>query len=431
MFQVFVGLKSGILDGNPMKSETQVPDAFEDVIQRTCTPLGLMSDQAKSEMHRRMKDLLRMYEIGDAQSEADYQNQNPTERKIQTIKKTVNGTMDRTGCPPKCWLLCLLFVIGLFNHLPNSDGNIPLTVVTGQIPDISKYLHYHFWQEVFVSVPGKPHQEQLARWCYPVKNVGDKLTYWVLLEEMQQLIARSNVQPTKDPLFLNLRKRPNVDNLRQMLNRPLELSPPVVEEAFEDMAYHGEFEESPFVTASSGEKKGLYNLQDHYGDKPVHLPCFSPEKLLGLMFLYELEDGQKVCVKISKKIQERDAENHQNIKMLLSFDDDRIEELISYNELCDIVAEQHDAEVNGEQDIFTFREILDHRYVKPHDHDYKGSSINVLVAWEDGTETWEPLTLVAKSDPVTLAVYAKEHDLLDQPGWKHFWKIARCAKVLK
>jgi hypothetical protein len=58
--------------------------------------------------------------------------------------------------------------------------------------------------------------------------------------------------------------------------------------------------------------------------------------------------------------------------MLLSFDDDRIEELISYNELCDIVAEQHDAEANGEQDIFAFQEILDHRYVKPHNHNYKG-----------------------------------------------------------
>jgi hypothetical protein len=38
---------------------------------------------------------------------------------------------------------------------------------------------------------------------------------------------------------------------------------------------------------------------------------------------------------------------------------------------------------------------------------------------------------MAKSNPVTLAVYAKEHDLLDQPGWKQFRKIARHAKVLK
>jgi hypothetical protein len=187
-----------------MKLETQVPDAFEDVIQRTGAPLGLMSNQAKSEMHGRTKDLLHMYEIADAQSKADYQNQNPTEQKIQTIKKTVNGTMDCTSCPPKCWLLCLLFVIGLFNHLPNFDGNIPLSVVTGQIPDISKYLHYHFWQEVFVSVPGKPHQEQLVCWFYPVDNVGNELTYWVHLEETQQLIACSNVQPTKDPLFPNV-----------------------------------------------------------------------------------------------------------------------------------------------------------------------------------------------------------------------------------
>ena len=46
--------------------------------------------------------------------------------------------------------------------------------------------------------------------------------------------------------------------------------------------------------------------------------------------------------------------------MLLSYDDDQIEELISYNELCDIVADQHEKEAQGEVDLFTFCEILEH-----------------------------------------------------------------------
>ena len=117
-----------------------------------------------------------MYEIKDAQSEPEYQHQNEAERGVQDVKRTMNNVMDRTGCPEKWWLLCAFFVLGLFNHLPNSNGEIPLAVITGQIPDVSKYMHFHFWQEVYVESHKKGQKEQLARWCYPTDNVGDELT---------------------------------------------------------------------------------------------------------------------------------------------------------------------------------------------------------------------------------------------------------------
>jgi hypothetical protein len=44
----------------------------------------------------------------------------------------------------------------------------------------------------------------------------------------------------------------------------------------------------------------------------------------------------------------------------------------------------------------------------------------VLVYWEDGSETFEPLTVMAKADPL----YAKTHALLDTPGWKLLKRIA-------
>jgi len=48
----------------------------------------------------------------------------------------------------------------------------------------------------------------------------------------------------------------------------------------------------------------------------------------------------------------------------------------------------------------------------------------VLVAWEDGSETFEPLHMIGKDSPVIVAHYAKEKGLLDLPGWKRFKRIA-------
>jgi hypothetical protein len=161
------------------------------------------------------------------------------------------------------------------------------------------------------------------------------------------------------------------------------------------------------------------------------LPKFAPNELIGLTFLHDTGDGQRVRATITKKILDRDAENHERIKMLITYDDDRVEELIMYNELSDIVEEQQMQEMTGEQDTFTFTEILEHEGpLKSSDPSYKGSSYNVKVLWNDLSVTCEPLTMMISCDPVTMAVYAKEHDLLDTAGWKKLKKYARRAKKL-
>ena len=112
--------------------------------------------------------------------------------------------MDHMGSPARAWLLCAMFALMLFCHLPNSNGEILLAVQTGQIPDISKFMHFHFWQEVLFELHRKDKTEELAQWCYPAKGVGDELTYMVLLMELEQLVPHGNVQPATDPLYPNL-----------------------------------------------------------------------------------------------------------------------------------------------------------------------------------------------------------------------------------
>jgi hypothetical protein len=54
----------------------------------------------------------------------------------------------------------------------------------------------------------------------------------------------------------------------------------------------------------------------------------------------------------------------------------------------------------------------------------------VLVAWEIGESTYEPLDLIASDDPITCAEYALKHNLLDEPGWKHFRHYTRNRNTL-
>ena len=72
----------------------------------------------------------------------------------------MKSIMDCIGCASSTWLLCVLYVISLSNVLTNSKGVIPLQAVTGHQADISPYLDFHFWQEVFVEYPNGG--EQLA-----------------------------------------------------------------------------------------------------------------------------------------------------------------------------------------------------------------------------------------------------------------------------
>ena len=42
-----------------------------------------------------------------------------------------------------------------------------------------------------------------------------------------------------------------------------------------------------------------------------------------------------------------------------------------------------------------------------------------MVEWETGEITEEPLSIIAKDDPVTCAAYAMEHNLLHLPEWSN------------
>jgi hypothetical protein len=61
----------------------------------------------------------------------------------------------------------------------------------------------------------------------------------------------------------------------------------------------------------------------------------------------------------------------------------------------------------------------------PKDKDWNDSSYNVLIEWENGEITTEPLAIIAADDPITCAIYARDHSLLELDGWKRSKGLAK------
>ena len=310
--------------------------------------------------------------------------------------------MDRTGTPAQYWILATLYVIYLMNHVClTSLGDIsPLHHVNGYAHDISSLLHYRWWEPVYYHDEGAefPSQsrEKRGRWVGVAENVGDVLTYQILTEDTGQVICRSVVRSALDP-----------DNINYRAELPETPSVP----------------RDPFIlSASDIAVPGLDTAE-------LNLPKLSPDELVGHSFLHETDDGQKVRAEVIRKLATQDAANHQNLKFIVKVGD--VEDVMSYVELCDTIEAQIQDEMESPDKYWTYKGILEHQGpLTATSPDWKGSTYNILVQWEDGSQTWEPLNVFAKDDPVTCAIYARDNDLVKVRGWKFLRRFVKSKKKL-
>jgi hypothetical protein len=147
--QIFVGKDTLVADAYPMKSTKQFVNTLEDNIRFRGAMTQLISDYAKVEISSKVLDILRVYHSSSWHSEPYHQNQNPAEGRYRTIKSWVNTIMNRTGASANCWLLCLMYVCYLLNHISCAalNGDTPLFRLTGVTPDISILMLYTFFNQ--------------------------------------------------------------------------------------------------------------------------------------------------------------------------------------------------------------------------------------------------------------------------------------------
>ena len=161
------------------------------------------------------------------------------------------------------------------------------------------------------------------------------------------------------------------------------------------------------------------------------MPTIDPSELIGWTYLKDPEnDGHRYRAKIIELIdeRERDLGNHPDrIKFRCSVNNNEYEEIVSYNDIIN-----HIEKDDLDRDEWRFKAIIGHQGpLSKGDKNYKGSQFNVLVSWEAGEATYEPLNIIAADDPVSCAIYAMENNLLEEEGWKHFKRLAKRQKNIK
>jgi len=402
--QFFCGLDSQVCDAQGMKTDKQFINTLEDNIRKRGAPTRLVSDRAQVEISKKVLDILCSLFIGSWQSEPHQQHQNPAERRYQTVKRMVNTVLDRTGAPAYTWLLCLIWVCYILNHTFCAAINgIPMSHLTGTTTDISPLLFVPFWTKVYYKIDDSDFpsdsREGSGHMVGIGESVGHAMTYKILTDDTRKVIYRSNVRIASGET-LNLRLEPlGGENS----------TPPEVLKSVRD---HPKDKVPPHPPDAASAEEGETNRPQ--------MPVFDPADLVGRSFLMDKEtDGRRFCATIIKKLEDHDSDvvkNPTRIKFLCRISDKEEEEIISYNEMIEYIQRDEESDI-----VWQFKSIIGHQGpLKKGNPNYMGSSWNLMLEWEGGEITYEPLHVIAADDPVTCAIFGRDQGLLNKPRRKRF-----------
>ena len=294
--QAIVGRDTLVAHAYPMKCGKQFVNTLEDNIRRWGAMEKLLSDSAKTEISNKVMDILRAYHISNWHSEPYHQNQNPAECRYRTIKSWTNTVMNRSGAPANCWLLCLIYVCYLVNHIACTapDGKIPLLDLTGITPDISIILLF-----------------RAGYWVGFGEHCGDAMTHKILDHDTQKIIYRSAVRPKKS-------STPN----HRLAPHGGEVS--ASSDPSEDKISSGSTLGAPEGSLPEQKAPTVFirsrDEENPSGSKPM--PTFDPSDLIGRTFLLPPEDnGKRHRAKVTRQaveiIDEDNGQRVENINFIL------------------------------------------------------------------------------------------------------------------
>ena len=425
MAQFFCGHDTLVCDAYGIKSTKQFINTLSDNIRKWGAMDTLISDGGNYDISKGVTDLLHSLFIQDYQSESYHQDQTKTETCLGPAKRCTNTAMNTSGYLACCWLLCLQYIFVVLHHLasPTLQGIYPGQALQGTTPDISFMLHSSFYESVYYRIDSSEpdfnfpssSNDNKGYWAGFAANQGDSLTWRTLTEDTQRIIICSGIQSALSTTTNQCLASPSGEGTTLPFSIPypqhsknsLPLDP------FDESTAN--FEQ--FVNSQSGEDE----------DNPIPMANIDIPIPFGSSFLLPPEDnGEHHMAKII------DIDDHgpplEDMKFKLKINKDQAEEIMSYNQLMDYIQKGTD----GEEDLdllFRFKDILAHQGpLESTDPNHKGSKYNVMVEWEPGEVTYEPLTLISKEDPINCAVYAKKRDLLDTTGWNHPKRHAKISK---
>lgn len=163
-------------------------------------PAGLHSDNAKELTEGKMAEIIKEFWITPSQAEPYSPWQVRAELSIREVKNAVRHAMTCSRAPKCLWDYCSIYqceIRSLTAHPYYSlNGRTPYEIVTGRMPDISEYLDFGWYDNLWyfdqeVDFPND--HRKLGKWLGVAHRVGQALCYYIL-NDQAKVIVRSSVQ---------------------------------------------------------------------------------------------------------------------------------------------------------------------------------------------------------------------------------------------
>ena len=170
-----------VIDVYGIKTDAQFLQTLQNNVRKRRTMNKLVIDSATSETSKAVQNYLRWIVIDDWQSEPYWQNQNPTERRYQDIKRLANKILDKTSAPDDLWLLALWYAFLVYNHaaVKSLNWKTPISVLTSITLGISVLWRFAFYEVMYFKNDepslSSESQETLGRILGTAEHVGHVL----------------------------------------------------------------------------------------------------------------------------------------------------------------------------------------------------------------------------------------------------------------
>jgi hypothetical protein len=430
--QFYVGNQTQVCNAYGCKTDGEFLRTLQENVRRRGAPTKLISDRAQSEISKKALQYLCALVIDSWQSEPHRQNQNPSERRLQTVKRMTNTLLDRSGSPPFTWILYLCYACFILKHtVCGTHHEIPMTRLTGSTHYISPLLRFHWWEEVYYKIDDNPFPSESREAKGPFVGISEHvchaMTFKILPNDTKKCIHGSGVRTAFDPTIPNLQ----ANLFDGEIDAPIER---FIQSKNDDDESNNPTGQMPVIEPYDHDYD---KEEDPKSEEPADDPADNASNdaapttdIIGKTFVMEpRDDGQRFRAKIVEAIehhedQQRQHPKHQKFRCLVNHNQD--EEIFGFNEIVQFIGQDDD-----DTTVWKYRSIKAHEGPLKKSHpNYKGSLYNVLIKWENGEVTSEPLTIIAADDPVSCAIYGKKAGLLEHDGWKRFKSIAKQQKKL-
>ena len=423
----------------PMNSKSKAGDALRLFCQEFGVPEKLTFDGSKEQGQPGTEFMrqIRMHNINYHVAESGLHNQNPVEGVIRELRRKLYRLMVRRRVPRELWDYGMRWVSETSSLTHSSAGSIetsvPLTQVTGETADISEYLDFGFYEQVWWKDNAGLSPFEPGRWLGVSHRTGRLMCYYVLTQR-GTVVSRSTVQRVTNiekgttEVEDTFRKfdhaiqekmkscqennfigdKPNPEHWADLLENDEEFR-----EEFERVFNSDDVMEADDVTPDT--------LDDTYLNMELALPRDG--------------DGPEFA-RVTKRLRDKDG-----IPIGTANDNPILDSRIYEVEYLDghraalaanTIAANMFAQVDDEgHRTLLLQDVVNHRVngreVKKADAFITSPNggrrrrettrgWEILIQWKDGSTTWEALKDVKESYPVQLAEYAILHKISDEPA---------------